>query len=614
MRIEGRWELPLSVQGDTDPCRVPVGRGQVDPAVSAARSDPSEPWLDATSGVMQSGCGQHLLVVAGLVHAVYNRQAIAPVSLADRIVQHGLRNVLEQIDGAFVLAHWDRSRRRLALARDPAGQRPLYYGWADGALVFASSLAVLRSHPGVDHRVDRGALALFLRHGYVPAPHCIHPGVFKLVPGSVLEFDERTVRAGPRCHVPGVDQRRYWDVRDRYARAVQQRAVMSPAVAGTALDAHLHGAVAAAGANGRTGAFLSGGTDSSLVTAILQAQSEGPVHTLGVGFESSAHDERHWMQAVALHLGVRHETVVFSADAVLEQVQRIPEVWDEPFADASQLPTLLASKALSARCAVALTGDGGDELFCGHGAYVRAMRNARLDAWVPAPLRAWAERRHRRDPEASRLGGVPAVIAEMAGNGIGHHYLMRVGRWRDPLALLPGAMEPRTLYGDDPPSLPGADTADLVQYLDFAMELSNGILTKVECAASACGLQAVSPLLDRRVAEFAWQLPTSLKLQGREQKWILKKLLSRYLPAPLVYRPKRGFGPPITGWLRGPLREWAEALLTASNLQRAGIDDDGRIARMWAQFQGGQRRWHPQLWTLLMYLAWHQRVCGGNQP
>ena len=571
--------------------------------------DGSEPVWSSGIASARSACGRYVVAFAGTAGVARDGHQVSAEDLVERLPHEGLQAVLAPLDGAFVLACWDAWRQQLLLARDPAGQRSLYYGWVDGAFVFADTLGALRALPAFEPVVDGGALALYLRHGYVPAPHCIYRDVFKLDAGHGLALTRAEVLRGPQMHLPVTDQRPWWSAREEQVRALEQRRAWRVEEALDALDDHVQRAVATSVASAgtrRIGAFLSGGTDSSLVCAVLQSQRALPVPTLGVGFEHPGHDERHWMQGVARHLGVRHETQVLTERDVLEQVLRIPKAWHEPFADTSQIPTLLANDALGVHCRVALTGDGGDELFFGHGAYVRAIRNARLSQWMPSPLQAWLAQWDAQDPERWREGGLRALVAEGSATGVAHHYLMRVSRWRAPWRLVPGVIEPRTAYRDGPLVLPGGDPADVVQQLDFRMELGNGILAKVEHAGRLAGLLPLSPLLDRRLVSFAWQLPTGLKLHEGQQKWILKQLLCRYLPEALVMRPKRGFGPPIAGWLRGPLREWADGLLTPSRLQASGLADPMIIRRMWARFLAGERRWHPHLWTVLMYVQWFE--------
>lgn len=592
----------MAVMVTWSPCTAPGAADNPD-------ADPPAPFWNPAAGAVRSRCGQHVLVLAGHARALTGSTPLGPSEVVEEIARRGLGDALRALDGAFVLMHWDARSRRLGLARDPAGQRSLYYGWAGGVLVCASTLDALRAVPAFRPVVDGGALALYLRHGYVPAPHCIYRDVFKLDAGHVLALSRADVLNGSKAHLPGVDQRPWWSARDEHAQALRQRRAWRVDDAVASLDGHVQRAVATtaslAGA-GHTGAFLSGGTDSSLVSAVLQSQRALPVHTLGVGFEDPRHDEREWMEAVARHLGVRHQTQVFPEHEVLQQVQRIPTAWHEPFADTSQIPTLLANDALGASCHAALTGDGGDELFFGHGAYARAIRNAQLSRCVPSALRAWLARRDAEDPERWREGGLHALIAEASGTGVAHHYLMRASRWRGPSRLVPGVIEPPTAYRAESSLPPVGDAADVVQYLDFRMELGNGILAKVEHAGRLAGLSTLSPLLDRRLVSFAWQLPTALKRREGQQKWILKQLLCRYLPESLVMRPKRGFGPPIASWLRGPLRDWAGELLSPARVQASGLADPLVIGRMWARFLAGERRWHPHLWTVLMYVQWFE--------
>lgn len=352
------------------------------------------------------------------------------------------------------------------------------------------------------------------------------------------------------------------------------------------------------------GAFLSGGTDSSLVTAMMQAQSTLPIEAWTVGFDDPGHDESDWASQVARHLGVQHHLHRMDARQGLDLLQRLPQVWCEPFADASQLPTLLASELLGARKPVALTGDGGDELFFGHPSYGRALRNARLCGGLPDWVRDLARRSgNRMNVERGRLGGWRALVAEVAANDVEGHYLQRVTRWRQPAQVVLGAREPMTIFQQQDTALPAEAR---IQLLDFRMDLAEGILAKVDRAGMAAGVETRAPLLDMEVVRLAWRLPQHLKYHDGEHKRILKHLLARYLPEPLVYRPKRGFGPPMARWLAGPLRDWAEALLDPQLLRNQGCFDAARVRGIWEAFLRGERKWHTHLWNVLMFQAWHQ--------
>ncbi|MBW8810075.1 MAG: asparagine synthetase B, partial [Lysobacter sp.] len=476
-------------------------------------------WSDAAASIGLSHCrhasgaaaqpaasadGRYLLSWDG---SLYNRESLyhelaALDEVADgacdtalllaAISRWGLQRTLSRCNGAFALSLWDRRERKLWLARDRVGERPMYYGWVGGDFVYASELKALHRHPRFDAAIDRDALTLLLRYDYIPAPHSIHRGVFKLAPGTLLCLNPAAMRAGAAAHDPERDTSTYWCARQR---------------------------------------MTDGGTDSSLVTAMLQAQSPVPVDSYTIGFDDGRHDESDWARAVARHLGTRHTEHRVDGREALSMIERLPQVWCEPFADSSQVPTLIASGIVAKRSPIALTGDGGDELFFGHCAYSRALRNARWNARVPASLRRFARSRNRDDAERARLGGLRAVWAELDANDVEGSYLQRVSRWRDPAAVVLGAREPLSVFQDRQRHLPLGDAADRVQSLDFRMDLAHGILTKIDRAGMACGLETRSPLLDRSVIEFAWSLPTQLKHHRGEHKRVLKKLLERYLPA-----------------------------------------------------------------------------------
>ncbi|MCC7634108.1 asparagine synthase (glutamine-hydrolyzing) [Stenotrophomonas rhizophila] len=592
-------------------------------------------WLDPASGValahcgtlrtsdaqpLASPCGRFVLVLDG---SVCNRSDLRRALRLDpehpacdaqlvlqAVVRWGLRRSLSRCRGAFALVLWDAQEGQLWLVRDRAGQRPLYYGWNAGMFLFGSELKAMFGHPRFHAGVDRDALTLLLRYGYIPAPHSILQGVFKLAPGHAVKLDAAALAAGAAVHRPEDAVCRYWCPRAEIetAKAEVEATACDLATATGQLDVLLRGAVVSAGPQrGRVATFLSGGTDSSVVAALAQSQSALPIDTFTLGFADPGHDERHWAAQVARQLGTRHTEHVMQGEEALAQVQRLPEVWCEPFADASQLPTLLASSLVARHVPVVLTGDGGDELFHGHASYARAVRNARWARQVPALLRRRLGAWQARDPERARLGGLAAVAAEATAQQVEGHYLLRVSRWRDPARVVRGGSEPATCFTDPTQWLRTGSDADRVRYLDFRMDLGDGVLAKVDRAGRAFGLDTRAPLLDLEVIRFAWSLPDELKYAGGMHKRVLKAVLRRHLPDALVDRPKRGFGPPLASWLAGPLRPWAEELLDPVRLQREGCFQVPIVRGMWQDFCAGQRKWHTHLWPILMFQAWYAR-------
>lgn len=523
------------------------------------------------------------------------------------VVEWGVEEAIARCNGMFAIALWDRQERCLWLARDRVGKKPLYYGWAGDTFVFGSELKALWQHPAFDNAVDPDALALLLRLDYIPAPHAIHVDTFKLMPGSMLRMDAQGVARGAQAHAPGRDQRRYWDARERMAAAIAQPFAGDVLEAENRLDALLRQAVALRMvADVPVGVFLSGGTDSSIVTALMQAQSRHPVRTFTIGFERSHHDEAHLAREVAEHLHTAHTELYVSGADALAVVPTLPAMFDEPFADASQVPTALVARLARTEVTVALSGDGGDELFFGYKRYDRALRNWRWQRRVPGPLRRALARSARQHGEASRTGGFAALAAEMGARGIGDVYRQRIARWRDPVRAVPGATLPSTFY-DQPDPLQGRGTpADAMMLADFSVYLPDDLLCKVDRTSMAVSLEARAPLLDWQVAEFAWSLPLEFKRHASGNKYLLKQVLRRYLPDSMVDRGKRGFGAPVSQWLRGDLSEWAATLLDESRLRKEGYFDAGAVHGLWEQFLGGERKWHTHLWNVLMFQAWQE--------
>jgi asparagine synthase (glutamine-hydrolysing) len=527
----------------------------------------------------------------------------------------GVEAAIERAIGMFAFALWDRKTRSLTLARDRLGIKPLYYAATPERILFASQLKAFRPAPHWKPTIDEDAVVGYLRHAYIAQPRTIYREAEKLAPGHILTLREGST-SSPKC---------FWDLRG-IAVAGQRRndPVPDPREAADRLDALLRDSVKLRMiADVPLGAFLSGGIDSSTVVALMQAQSTRAVKTFSIGFHESGYDEAQCAKQVAAHLGTDHTEFYVEPRHALDVIPHLADWFDEPFADPSQIPTYLVSELTRKHVTVALSGDGGDELFAGYNRYVWAERLARAVNLVPRPLRgASAAALRALAPQTwNRLFGfVPAAWRPALPGDKLHKittlldnpqpdaiYRRLVSQWERPEEVAAAGREPRGPMWDPTIARDFHDLVPRMQFLDMITYLPDDILTKVDRATMAVGLEGRVPLLDHRVVAYSWSLPLEFKLRGGRSKWLLRQVLDRYVPRSLIDRPKMGFGVPIDAWLRGPLREWAESLLAPARLASDGFVRVEPVRRAWREHLEGSRNWQYPLWTVLMLQAWRAR-------
>jgi len=524
-----------------------------------------------------------------------------------------VEETLQQIEGMFAFALWDTQTQALYLARDRIGEKPVYYGWQNGNFLFGSELKALKAHPAFEGAIHRAALELFFRYNYVPGPYSIYEGIHKLPPGSFLKLD-RASQASRHSPAPTS----YWSLTRVAEDGIHHHFAGNEAQALDALEGKLMSAVSDQMLSDvPLGFLLSGGIDSSLVCALAQQASAQPIRTFSVGFEDKAYDEAAYAHKVAAHLGSAHTKLLVNPADALNLVGKLPAIYDEPFADSSQLPTYLVMHLVKQHVAVALSGDGGDELFAGYNRYRYAPRAWRWLSRLPAPARRLAAGFLTSPPAAAlnRFSDTLGIAqfgdkAHKLGQRMLHvrdiddFYVALISEWTDVRGLVLDTGRAVTIL-DDRLNWPRSDSpVERMMVLDGLTYLPDDILVKVDRAAMAVSLETRAPFLDRNVVEFAWELPLDLKMRDGQTKYLLRKLLQRYLPVTLFNRPKMGFAIPLDQWLRGPLREWAEALLNVDRIKREGYLNHEPIRQAWKNHTSGKGNFGYRLWSVLMFQLW----------
>lgn len=598
-------------------------------------------WIDAEAGVglghrrlairdlspaghqpMVSSCGRYVIIYNG---EVYSHQEIGrdlanagrrlrgssdTEVILEACAEWGVEPTVQRLIGMFAFALFDRKEREIYLVRDRLGIKPLYWGLFDGLLLFGSELKALRAADGWEPRIDRNALSAFMRHNYIPAPHSIYQGVQKLEPGCML----RLTRQG----APEIT--RFWNLRGIAEQGGGAPSQRSETELLDQLDSLLRDAVQRRMvADVPLGSLLSGGIDSSLVTALMAEQSDRPINTFSIGFQESEYNEAPYAREIARHLGTDHTELYVESGHALDLVGKLPHWYDEPFADSSQIPTIMVCELTRKHVTVVLSGDGGDELFAGYGRYTLASNMWEKANVAPYPIRKMVAQTLLAQPSA-RLDALGQYLPrrwQRPQMGIKLHkfanaillddpdamYLRMLSHWHEPDDIVIGAHEAKGILWDKSVARTIPNFLDRMQFLDTVTYLPDDILTKVDRASMSVALEARVPLLDHRVVELAWNMPRHMKMRDGESKWALRQVLYKRVPRHLIERPKMGFGVPFDQWLRGPLRDWAEALLDEKRLEQQGLFRAAPIRERWRAHLDGAN-WGYPLWNVLMAQAW----------
>ena len=610
-------------------------------------------WADESSGVafghrrlsiidlsreghqpMASHCGRYVIVFNG---EIYNfkilRRELEDLGHSFRghsdtevmlgiISRYGVKEAARKFNGMFAFAVWDKKEHILSLVRDRAGEKPLYYGWSGTAFLFASELKAICAHPKFVKNIDRDAIALYMRYNCIPSPYSIYKGIYKLPPAAILKIDMASLHSKD-AHIDF-----YWSLKDAVEKGKADQFKGSIKEAEEQLEGLLGDAVSLRmESDVPLGVFLSGGIDSSLVTALMQRQSVQKVKTFTIGFNESRYNEAEDAKLVARYLGTEHTEFYVTPAETMTVIPRLADIYDEPFSDSSQIPTFLVSQLTRQKVTVSLSGDGGDEIFAGYNRYFwvngiwknlgwinEGIRRKISGMLVAASPEKWEKvfrglgkilpkkvRQRTPGDKIHKLAGI------LSSSGPYDMYVGLVSHWQDPSSLVLGSEEPLAIITDTNARMSSLDLTEEMMYKDAMMYLPDDILTKVDRASMAASLESRAPFLDHRIIEFAWRLPLQMKAAKGEGKRLLKDLLYKYVPNELVKRPKMGFTVPIDTWLRGPLKSWAESLLNESKIRREGFLNYHLVREKWEEHISGKRNWQYLLWDLLIFQSWYER-------
>mgnify|MGYP001345641291 CR=1 FL=1 len=610
-------------------------------------------WFDYSSGIalahsrlsivdlskaghqpMISSCERYLIVFNG---EIYNHKLLRKKlpdwiiwkgnsdteTLINGISHWGLEKTLSKTVGMFAFAVWDREQKKLTLARDRFGEKPLYFGFRGKTLIFSSELKSIEAFPDTSPNIDMNSLEMYLRYGYIPAPLSIYKGIHKLIPGNYLEFSMKDFYAGL---IPS--SKKYWSLESIIKKKQAYPFLGSNKDAIDHLESLLRETI-----SGQllgdvpVGAFLSGGIDSSTVVSIMQSQSRNALNTFTVGFEEVEFDESKSAKIISSLIGTNHSELIVSPNDAMRIIPDLAEIYDEPFSDVSQIPTYLISKFAANRLKVCLSGDGGDELFCGYSRHIVGPRIWRILNKIPYSLRkAIAYFIHQISPTTwdnfyylfevflpnhlrINLPGLKIYkISDLINSETLYEvYLSLLSSWSSPQNILLNYDSSLNNSSFEFCNLNLHDSHHQMMYFDSKNYLPNDILVKLDRAAMASSLETRLPFLDHRIIEFAWSTPLEMKLKNSRSKWLLREVLKKYLPENLIDKPKRGFTVPIGDWLRGPLKYWANELLDEKNISSQKYFSYNSIKTKWDEHISGKHDWSKQLWTILMFQSWLQK-------